>query len=226
MPETKGDSISRIRRSIKATTQEAFVTDRYIYSVLLKYAKLFVKRMDDSMKLGKYQSLFEPIPCFEMIEVSTVEACCIDIKTCDTIRRSKYKLPDTFEGAMGPILGAVSSIDGSQLLVRTYPPIYTRMTNTTTFKYNKTLYYWVFDGYLWSPSIEWDAVTVEGLWIDSIEMYKPCPDDVCIVRQDEPTHIPEYLMPDIEQQVRNEILTLIQIPQEPQIADNINKLKN
>lgn len=225
MPETKGDSISRIRKSVKATTQEAFVTDRYIYSVLLKYAKLFIKRMDDSWRLGKYQSLFETIPCMEMIEVSKIEACCVDIKTCNTVRRSKEKLPSTFEGSTGPILRTVSSIDGSQLLFRTYPSTYTRMANTTNFKYNKALYYWILNGYLYSPSIGWDGISIEGLWTDSIEMFK-CDPECCISKQDEPTNIPEYLMPDIEQQVRNEIFALLQIPQEPQIADNVNKLKN
>lgn len=222
---TKGDTISRIRNSVKAINQDAFITDRYIYALVLKYGKLFIKRLDDSMKLGKYRSLFETIPSMELEEVSTIEACCADIKTCCTVRRTKDKLPDSFEGAMGPILRTVSSIDGSQLLFPTYPSIYARMTNSTNFKYNKNLYYWIKDGRLVSPSVEWEAITIEGLWVDSIEMYK-CDGDPCLAKQDEPTAIPEFLFADIEKSVITELLGIAQIPQEPQQADNISKFKN
>lgn len=222
---TKGDTISRIRNSVKAINQDAFVTDRYIYALVLKHAKLFIKRMDDSMKLGKYRSLFETIPGFELEEVSTIQACCAEIKTCCTVRRTKERLPQSFEGAMGPILRTVSSIDGSQLLIPTYPAIYARMSNSTNFKYNKNLYYWVEDGYLISPSVEWEAINVEGLWVDSIEMYK-CDGDPCLTKQEEPTAIPEFLFSDIEKFVVADLLQQAQIPQEPAQSDNISKYKN
>jgi len=225
MSETKGETISRIRNSVKAISQEAFVTDRYIYSVVLKYAKLFIKRLDDTMKMARYQSLFDTIPCFDMIAVSTIEACCVEIKTCCTVQRSKDRLPPTFEGGMGPILRTVSSIDGSQVLRRTYPSIYVEMANTPNFRYNKTLYYWILDGYIYSPSIEWEGLSVEGLFQDSLTMYK-CAPDCCLAKQDEATNIPDFLLSEIEQQVRNEILTLLQIPADPQVADGISKFKN
>lgn len=225
MSQTKSDTISRVRDSIKGTNQDAFLTDRLIYSIVLKYAKLYIKREDDKNRLAKYQGLFETIPCVELEEVSAIEACCATLSTCCTFRQTKEKLPPLLEGSYGVILGDITSIDGSQQLIQTFPGIYTRMVNTTNFKYNKTLYYWYNEGYLVFPNIEWEAVAVEGLWEDGIEMFK-CDGNKCQTKQEEPTAIPDFLFAEIETNVRQELLTLIQIPKEPAVNDNQSKLRN
>ncbi len=161
MSDKKGDTISRLRESVKAVNQDAFLTDRYLYSVALKYAKLYIKREDDKMRLAKYQGLFETIPCMELEEVSSIDPCCGHLITCCTIRKTKEKLPPLIEGTFGVILGVVSSIDGSQEVLRTFSSTYTRMLNTSNFKYNKTLYYWYEGGYLYFPNIDWETVSVE-----------------------------------------------------------------
>ena len=209
---------------VKATNQDAFITDRLLYSVILKHAKFFIKRMDDANKLLRYQSLFEPL-CVDLIEVSPMEACCPGIKTCCVFMRSKDKLPELFEGARGPVFRTVSSVDGSQIIQRIYPIDFTRISNTTNFKYNKTKYFWFLDGYAYFPNIEWDSVRMEVLPIDGIEMFKPC-GDPCQSKQDEPTAIPEALFMEIEQNVKQELLTLIQIPKEMAVEDNQSKFKN
>lgn len=225
MSTNKGDTISRLRDSVKAASQDAFVTDRLIYSIALKYAKLYIKREDDKYKLAKYQGLFETISCMPLEEVSPIDTCCMEITTCCTLRRTKDRLPTLIEGSFGVILGVVTSIDGSKELIQTFSPIYARMLNIPSFKYNKTLYYWFDDGYLYFPNIDWEAVSIEGLWQDGIEMYK-CDGDKCQPRQDEKTSIPEFLFAEIENNVRQELLSLIQIPEEPAVSDNKSKFKN
>lgn len=225
MASKKGDTISRLRDAVKATNQDAFITDRFIYSLALKYAKLYIKREDDKMKLGKYRGLFETIPCMELEEVSTIDPCCAEILTCCTIRRTKQPLPPLIEGSFGVMFGLISSIDGSKIFKQTIPSVYVRMLNTTSFRYNKELYYWYDGGYLYFPNIEWDAVSVEGLWEDGIQMFL-CDGDKCLAKQNEPTAIPEFLFPEIENNVKQELLTLIQIPKEPAVSDNQSKFKN
>ena len=97
------------------------------------------------------------------------------------------------------------------------------MANSTTFKYNKNKYYWYLDGYLYFPNIDWDAVSVEGLFDDSIQLYV-CDGDVCKSRQDEKTSFPEYLFAEIEQSVVKDLLTTIQIPAE-NTDDNQSQLR-
>ncbi len=209
---TVGDSISRVRNVLKAVKEDPFMTDRFIASVTSKYAKLLIRRQDNENKLMKFQSLFEVLPCVELIEVDKIEACCAGIKSKCKIMRTKDKLPSILEGSYGPLFRSVSSIDSSIEMVKTYPATYTAMTGSTNFKYNKTKYFWYLDGYLYFPNIEWEAVRVEGMWDGDIAFFKCDDDKQCLPMQDQPFRIPEFLFAEIEQMVLKEILTAGQIP--------------
>lgn len=213
MATTIGESVSRIRNTVKAVREDAFLTDRFLYSLVLKYAKLLIRRQDNENKIMRFQSLFEPLPCVDLIEVDKIEACCADIQTGCKIMRTKEKLPTVLEGAYGPLFRSISSIDGSQECYKTYPGTYTNMTRSSNFKYNTNKYYWYLDGYLYFPNITWEAVRIEGLWEDSVAMYK-CAENVCVSRQEEQTHFPEYLFAEIEQMVLKDLTFMIQAPQE------------
>jgi len=215
---TQGDSISRVRNVLKAVKEDPFMTDRFIASLISKYAKVFIRRQDNENKLMRIQSLFEPISCIELIEVDKIEACCAGITSNCTIMRTKDKLPPLLEGVFGPIYRSVSSIDGSIQLIKTFPSTYVSMTKSTNFKYNTTKYFWFLDGYMYFPNIDWEAVTVEGLWDGDIAFFKCDDDKKCLPMQDQPLRIPEFLFAEIEQMVLKEILTAGQIPTDG--ADN------
>lgn len=224
MATTIADTISRTRNLVKAVKEDAFLTDRFIYSLTLKHAKLYIKRMDDQNKIMRFQSLFEKMPCVDLIEVDKVEACCAGIKSGCIIKRTEFRLPTVMEGSYGALFRTISSIDGSIQVYKTFPSQFTKLANSPNYKYNKTFYYWYQDGYLYFPNLEWDAVTVEGLWEDSIAMFT-CDGDYCQLRQEDATHIPEYLFAEIEGAVKADLLNTIQIPKEPGAADNQSNLR-
>lgn len=221
--ERRIDTISRVRNLIKGTKQKDFLTDRFLYSLVLKYAKLYLKRLDDQNKIMRFQSLFVTLPCVELEETDKVAACCGGITSGCTIMRTKYQLPDVFEGTYGPLFRTISSIDGSFICIKTNPATFTDIANSSTFKYNKNKYYWFIDRRLYFPNLEWDAVRVEVLPENSVEEYL-CEGDACVLRQYEQTHIPEYLFAEIEQNVKNDLLGTIQVPKEG-AADDISALK-
>lgn len=215
MSTSIGYTVSRVRNSIKAVKEDAFVTDRYLWSVINKYAKLFIKRQDSKNKLLKFRSLFKTIPCLELIETDKIEACCAGIKTNCIIMRTKDPIPKPFTGPTGPLIRAVTSIDGGTEVYQTEPSTYTSMTKTTTFKYNKNKYYWYVNGYLYFPNIEWKSIKLEGVWEDDISNVgcdSVNEDSTCILMQDRPSNIPEELFAEIEQQVLSEILPSANIP--------------
>lgn len=215
MSTTVGDSISRVRNLIKAVKEDPFITDRFLYSLITKYAKLLIKRQDNENKIMRFQSLFETIPCLELIEVDKVEACCTGIKTGCTIRRTKDKLPDVLEGSYGPLFRSITSLDRSIEVYRTYPSIYTGIANSTNSRYNKTKYYWYLDGYLYFPNIDWDGILIEGLWTASVD-YLKCDGDECELKQNHLVHIPEYLFAEVEQLVLKDLGIFVQMPNETQ----------
>ncbi len=210
--KTIAEGISRVRNAVKAVKEDVFLTDRVIYSMLMDYAQVFIKRDDDKLKLMRMSSLFTSIPCVELIEIDKIEACCIGISTGYTFMKTAEPLPITLEGGYGPLFRNVASIDGDEQLTETDPVSYVQMTKSTTFKYNKTKYYWYQEGHLIFPNMEWDAVMVDGAFNDDISKYGCNKEDSCITRQNQKLIIPEYWLADIQQLVLKELGISIQIP--------------
>ena len=217
---TIGEAVSRVRQSIKAEVQDSFVTDRYIYSLILKFAQLLMRRQDNQNKLMKFNSVWQALPFVELIEVDKVEAKCAGIQSGCTIKRTKEKLPIFMEGYWGPLIRTVSSIDTSIEVQPTNPGTYTSMTKTTSHKYNKTKYFWWLNDYIYIPNVEWDAIKIEGVFEGDISKWNCDVEDDCTPRYLQQMYIPEYLFSDIETQVMNQLLNTMKVPQE----DSDNKI--
>lgn len=211
---TIAEVISRIRGQVKVGVQDAFVTDRYIYSLIIKSAQLLMRRQDYANKLMKFNAVWKSLPFVEMIEVDKVEASCSGIESGCTFKRTKNRLPEMIEGYWGPLIRTVSSIDGSFELQPTQPGTYTSITKTTSFRYNKKKYFWYLDGYIYSPNIDWDAIKIEGVFNDDVSAYTCETTDDCIPRYKQEIYIPEALFPEIEQQVIASMMGTKQIPED------------
>ncbi len=207
--------ISRIRGQVKAEVQDAFVTDRYIYSLIIKNAKFLMRRQDFANKLMKFNSIWNFLPYVQLIEIDKVEAQCTGIKSGCTIKRTKDKLPDMIEGYWGPLIRTVSSIDNSIELYPTQSGTYTSMTKTTSFKYNKSKFFWYLNGYLYFPDLDWDAVRVEAVFDDDIGSWL-CDDDEdnCVPRYEQDINIPDFLFAEIENQIIATMTNTLKIPSE------------
>jgi hypothetical protein len=219
---TIAEAISRVRNGIKAVDADSFITDRLIYSNLLKYAKMFIKRQDGQTSQAKFNSLYKRIPCIDLIDVDKVAACC-DIQSGVKIKRSKEKLPSILEGSNGPLLRTVASIDGSVEVFRTTPQLYTSLQKTSGFKYNNKKYYWLLDGYLFIPNVEWDSAQIDGIFEGSLSGLT-C-DDECQSVQSQYLNIPPDLFAQIEQQVINDFMRSMQINTDTAIADKQSLLR-
>lgn len=212
--------VSRVKNQVKGVRQDAFLTDRYVYSVVLKYAQVLMRRQDSANKLMKFNSIWQTLACIELIDVDKVEACCAGIKSGCLIKRTKDPLPTFMEGYWGPLIRTVSSIDGSVEMFGTTPGVYTSMTKSSSFKYNKNKYFWFLNGYLYFPNIDWDAVKVEGVFTQDVSTIGS--NDVsCVKRQDQQINIPEFLFAEVEKMAIGDLVQRLQIPTDMS-DDNIN----
>lgn len=208
---TIGEAVSRVRNVLKGVKEDPFLTDRTIYYSILKYAKALIKREDNQFRLMKMSSIFQVLPYIELIDVDKVEAGCVGVYSGCYFKRSKEKVPSILNGMFGPIIRTVSSIDGTIELYRTEPGTWVSMTKTTTFKYNKNIYFWYLNGYLYVPNADWDAIRMEAIFEGTAET---CDTDQCLIRQDQDMAIPEYLFAEVEQFAIKELTTMMQIPQD------------
>ena len=205
---TIAESISRVRNILKAVKEDPFLTDRQIYFAIQKYAKTLIKREDNQFRLMKMSSIFQVLPYVELIDVDKVEAGCLGIYSECYFKRSKDKLPSILDGMFGPIIRTVSSIDGGIEMFRTDPGTWVSIIKSTTFKYNTRKYFWYLNGYLYVPNVPWDAIRVEAIFENNTQT---CDSDPCMIMQDQPLNIPEYLFSEVEQFVIKEFSTTLQI---------------
>ena len=211
-----GEIISTIRKQLKAINKDAFVTDRFLYSLVIKHANWLLRREDSKNKLLSFSSVFQTLDFVELEEVDKIEAGCVGLQSGCIIRKTKEKLPNLLQGYFGPIIRSVTSIDGSIQLEETTPSEYIRITNSKNYKYNKTKYYWFLNGYMYFPDIPWDAVKIEGMFEDDISFYKCCPEESCVAMQDRTFSVPGYLHAEIESRVLQEDLGfMVRIPSDP-----------
>ena len=212
MRPTIGEIISRIRGMIKATTQDAFKTDRYFYSIITKHANALMKREDATNKLMRFNSIFETLDLVELIEVDKVEAQCSGIKSGCTFMRTKDKLPIFMQGYWGPLVRTVSSLDGDIECHPTNPSKFKSLAESKNFKYNTTKYFWFLNDYMYFPNLEWDAVRIEGVFNDDISKWK-CDESLeCLPRQQQSFNVPSYLFPELEMAVMRDLTPALSIP--------------
>jgi hypothetical protein len=206
---TIGESISRVRNTLKSVKEDPFLTDRVIYYSLIKYGQTLLKREDNQFRLMKISTIFQVLPYLELIDVDKVDAGCIGVYSECYFKRTKEKLPTILDGMFGPIIRTVSSIDGTIELFRTDPGTWVSMTKTTTWKYNRSIYFWYLEGYLYFPNLDWDAVRMEAVFEGPLDT---CDTDPCLIKQDQQLAIPEYLFAEVEQFVVKELTMAIQVP--------------
>lgn len=211
---TIGDIVSRIRIQIKGIKQDAFITDRMIYTFVIKHAKWLMKREDSKNKLMAFSSVIQTMDYVELVEVDRVEACCTGIKSDCTIKRTKEKLPVFLQGYFGPLVRTIASLDGSEELQPILPTIYASLSKSKNFRFNKTKYYWFIDEYIYFPNLEWEAVRIEGIFEDDISVFT-CEEDNCKTRQEQSFNVPDYLLSEIEAQVFKDFMGIYQIPPDP-----------
>lgn len=225
---TIGTTTSRIRNIVKAVKEDPFLTDRFIYTLVIKYAKMLIRRQEGPNQLLKFNTLFRTIPCMELIEIDKIEACCGGITSDCPIKRTKDKIPGVMVARFGPLFRTISSLDNSTEVFPTNPSTYTSMTKTTSFKYNKRKYYWLLNEYLYFPDMDWEAVTIDGIFEDNITKLT-CPtgtgDPVCSPRQEQETPIPDFLFAEIEQMVVKDLFGTMQIPEQPNTDDKMSPLR-
>jgi hypothetical protein len=171
-----------------------------------------MKREDAKNKIMRFSSVMQTLDFVELIEVDKVDAYCTGLKSDCTIKRTCNKVPTFMEGYYGPLIRAVTSIDGSEQLQPTNPGTYLSISSSKSFKYNKTKYYWYLNDYLYFPNLEWDAIRIEGVFEQDITKYNCDPSDNCLLRQDQLFNVPDYLHAEIESSVMKDLGIMIQVP--------------
>lgn len=225
---TINDILSRLRGKAKAVNKDSFLTDRVLFSSIKKYVPSLIKREDSKNLLMTIQGIFQILPYVELIDVDKIDSKCFKIDIDCSIKRTKERLPGLYIGYSEPLIKSVNCLSGPATDADDEGPFqliesskYYAITKVKSFKYNNTRYCWFSDGYLWFPNLEWDAVRVEGLFEEDIETFNCNTCKGCRPRQQQPFSVPEYLFPELENFVWQDLGISMKIP-----SDNVDDKNN
>jgi hypothetical protein len=216
-----GDVCSRLRGLIKANRQDAFITDRYLYSLFRKHASLSIKRLDEKGRLMAFSSVFETLDWVQLEECDWIEAGCRGVKSYRTFRKTTLPIPVFTEGKWGPMVRSITSLDGSTPFQLTSLDNYVILSNQKNFKYNKTKYCWYLNDRIYFPDVDYPAIRIEGMFEEDISIFKCNYDDKCKPRQQQSLNVPDHLLSEIEANVLKDLGFSQHIPSD-QEHDNIN----
>ena len=212
---TIGEVVSRVRNQMKAVRQDAFLTDRFIYSVIGKHAKWLMKREDSKSNIMKFNSIMQTLDKVELIEIDRIEAGCINLSTNVKVMRTRNPIPLFMQGYWGPLIRQITSVDAQIDFQPITPTQYTILSQSKNFRFNKTNYYWYLNDNLYFPDISWQYVRIEGVFEDDIAAYKcsDCKNNFnCLARQDQNFNVPDYLFGEIETNVLKDLSVMVQFP--------------
>jgi len=221
---TIGAVTSRVRNIIKATKQDSFLTDKFLYSLFRKHAALAIKRLDEKKSLMAMNSIYETLDFVELEETDKVEAGCMSIKSYATFRRTCKSLPVFTEGKWGPMIRSITSLDGSTIFKLTTHDQYQVLSRNKDFRYNTWKYAWFLNDRLYFPNVDYPAVRIEGMFEEDISTFKCNYDDKCKPRQQQSLNVPDYILSDIEKLMLADLGVMLQLPSDP-LHDNVSITK-
>jgi len=222
---TYSDVLSRTRFKLKAVKQDPFLTDREIWALLKPWINQTMKELDSKNRLMSFNALFQSLDVVPLIEVDRIEAGCIGLKTGYTFMRTKDPVGELFmEAYWGGMIRSVTSLDGYEEFQPITPAGYLKISKSSSFKYNKTLYYWYLNDYLYFPNISWKAVRIEAITEGNISKYKCNSEEECLPRQQISFNVPDYILARAESLLFQSLGMTLQI-QSDQDNDNKSNLK-
>lgn len=193
--------ISDIVNDLSAVNRDDKPSYRFIANKLRDKARLFLKQDSDMRRIFKMNDLWKVIDCVELEDVDVLK-CPWYLKDCQTIKRSKIKIPDTYETSYGNAV-IVSTLKNNYNLKQIRAIQYNEYASN---KFAKGKLFWIEDGYLYIPDSNITYVKVYGIFSDTTEVDKINGINSCLSPLDSEFSFPEYIVTIAKQEVRRELM--------------------
>lgn len=223
---TNRELIAQIRNQLKDVSADSKLTDKFIYSIMNKHAKWLIRRESRKLHIMRFDYLFQTLKCVEVEQAPVIDDCC-GIRNKCRVSRTVHKLPRIYEDEDGVIIKSIFSIDGSV----EYSPItiseYIRKLENPHSKYDKSIYYYFNNGYIYFPNNYIKKVMIKGYFEEDIKKFNTCTDhedSQCLSKLDQEFRIPPHLVGELMNFVMQDLANItLKIQADEQIDKNDNR---
>lgn len=213
--------LSELATDIKSLNIDDRISFRYLHSKFNSKIEYFLRLEARSREILKDASIWKTIEYQELIDVSLNGSGFIDY--CNTLKRSKNKIPEAYNTSYGQLI-KVFSVDGRSefTLLKSidYPDYINR-----EFVPTKGVC-WLENKYLFIPNTEIEYVKIVLIPKDSSEVDNLNNCDECSLVLDGEVGYPDYLITLAKQEVLKEIANIYKRVVEDEKGDNNSNVKN
>jgi hypothetical protein len=162
---TNSEFTSRVINGLNALSKDDRISRRYILHVGKQKSMFYIAQKLNDRSLFREDNLYTTLDCFELERIDSVKCEIIEFRKCNSIMKSKNKLPKLIYSRYGNTLKEVTTIDEEKEFKSTTPSQYRRDKN----RVSGTDYvnYYVKDGYLYLLDTE---VLLVNLYLLTVEL--------------------------------------------------------
>jgi hypothetical protein len=206
--------VDRISTSIKSTTKDDRVPKRYILNVFQsKLEYLLTQKLKDK-SLFREDGLYTLVECLELKNIDTYSCDIVEFKSCNSLMKSKKKLPKIINSRFGAAIKSVTNVDYTINYTPTTPNAY-RNSKLREEKIDRQTYY-LQNGYPILPDSNTERINLEILTLEPylISQVSECNSDKCKSYWDYEVPTSDKLTEIAIQETLKELLVGKQIPED------------
>lgn len=163
---TYKEIVSRVVNSLNSVSKDNRIPKRYVLSVLKETGAFLLSQKMLDKTLYREEDLFKWIRCVELEEDDLVKCPIVEFRRCNSLMKSKKKLPKIIGSRYGYAVLVVATIDGNRRFSFSTLSDYTFLNSRKYFKKFKGTKYYISDGYLYIPDSEVEVVDMLVLTLD------------------------------------------------------------
>lgn len=212
---TNEELVSRVSNTVRSLDKDSHISRRYVLSIARSKATFLIAQKLRDKTLYREDALIKPLNCFPLKRESIIDCGIVEFKRCQSLMKSKEKLPELIYSIFGNSIISVSTADGSEEL---YPVTLKKYRNLQKREHTKIVdnnYYYVQDGYLYLPNCKYELVDIMLITLETekLEELSTCKDgDCCGSMWEEEFNCPDKLLEAVIQDTLNEVMTSKGIP--------------
>lgn len=138
---------SIIISTLKSTSKDSKIPRRLVLAIGESKAKTYISQKLNDRSLYRETNIYREIPCVEFIEIDKVSCPIIDFRLCNSIYRSKNKIPELLWSKYGHTLKEIRSLDNMKTFSPTTMSQHKRDKNRT--HKTKNLQFFIEDQYVY-----------------------------------------------------------------------------
>lgn len=178
--KTNREFVSAVIGELRLLSKDGRISRRLVLSRGQDKARLLLSQKLDEMTLYKEEEIISHVSCFQMCEVSVKECGIFEFNICDSIMKSKHKIPYSVFGKIGPAITLVTNVDRSIRYNYITPQDYLDLQKRK-YRRESSKYYTIEGGYMYLPDstneiVEFFIIALNKWEVDQVS---DCKEVVC-----------------------------------------------